>query len=111
MSTTVVLRPARHDEDRVLRRLADLDSAAPLTGEVVLAVDGDRAVAAMSVTDGRVVADPFTRTADTVELLREYVAGLRDGRMSLAERLGRTRRKRTARRDRRSGRGRARLAY
>jgi hypothetical protein len=110
MFSTVVIRPARHDEDHVVHRLSVLDSAETLTGEVVLAVERDRAVAAISVTDGRVVADPFTPTADAVELLREHAAGLRHGRTSLAERLGRSRRTHS-RRDRRMARRPARFAY
>ena len=44
--------------------------AEPLTGEVLLAVADGRPVAAMSVDDGRVAADPFERTGEAVALLR-----------------------------------------
>ncbi|HEV2786327.1 MAG TPA: hypothetical protein VGV67_08075 [Solirubrobacteraceae bacterium] len=77
MSATVVLRHARPEEDGVARRLAALDSASALRGDVVLALVGDRAVAALSLADDRVVADPFVRTASAVALLREFAAALR----------------------------------
>ena len=53
-----------------LTRLAALDETEPLTGDVLLAVADGRAVAALSVDDGRVVADPFARTGEAVALLR-----------------------------------------
>jgi hypothetical protein len=53
-----------------LTRLAALDESEPLTGEVLLAIADGEAVAAMSVDDGRVIADPFARTREAVELLR-----------------------------------------
>jgi hypothetical protein len=95
MSSTVSLRPARPNERHVLQRLAGLDSAPGLHGEVILAVQSGRAVAAMSLEDDRVVADPFVPSASAVELLRTYVAGLHD-RHALAAR--RARRRRSARR-------------
>jgi hypothetical protein len=52
-------------------RLADLDSAAALGGDLVIGAEMDgRLLAAISVADGTVVADPFTRSAAAVELLR-----------------------------------------
>lgn len=66
----MVLRAARPTDETVLRRLAALDSTRPLRGRALVAeVDGEP-VAAISLADGRVVADPFRRTADVVELLR-----------------------------------------
>jgi hypothetical protein len=79
--TLLLLRPAAAEDDRALRRLAELDSAAPLRGPIVVAVaDGDL-VAAVSLADGRAVADPFRRTADVLALLREHA-----GRPPRAER-------------------------
>ena len=85
---SVVIRPAHPADADVVRRLAHLDSADELHGEVLLAVQGDRAVAAMSLTEGRVVADPFTRTAHAVELLREHADGLRTGRSTARRAAG-----------------------
>lgn len=66
----VQLRPARADEDAVVRELAALDDARPLEGPVLLAIVGDRAVAAIALDDERVVANPFVHTAHAVSLLR-----------------------------------------
>ncbi|UGS35268.1 hypothetical protein [Capillimicrobium parvum] len=67
---TIVIRPARPEDERALTRLAALDSAAALQGEVLVAdVEGD-VVAALAVEQDRAVADPFRPTADLVELLR-----------------------------------------
>jgi len=66
---TVELRLAAGADGHVVRRLAALDDAAELAGPVLLAVvDGD-AVAGLSLRDGRVVANPFVSTRDTVALL------------------------------------------
>lgn len=67
---TLTLRLAQDDEGPAVRRLAQLDSAPDLKEPVLLAVvDGD-AVAALSLLDGRSVANPFIRTSETVDLLR-----------------------------------------
>jgi hypothetical protein len=63
------------DED-ALRRLAHLDSARPLSGEKLLAEHAGSLVAAVSMSDGSAIADPFRTTADTVELLRLRAAQL-----------------------------------
>ena len=68
--TPVLVRPARHVDAAALADLAALDSAAPLTGDVLLAVSGGEVAAAMSLDTGAVVADPFVPTTQLVELLR-----------------------------------------
>jgi hypothetical protein len=68
--TPVLVRPARSVDADDLVALAALDSAAPLTGDVLLAVSGGEVAAAMSLDTGAVVADPFVPTAHLVELLR-----------------------------------------
>jgi len=68
--TPVLIRPARTIDAADLRRLAALDSARPLTGDVLLAVSGGDVAAAMSLDTGAVIADPFQPTAHLVELLR-----------------------------------------
>jgi hypothetical protein len=65
----LALRVARDDEGDVIRRIADLDDARTLSGEVLLAVVDGEPIAARSLRDGRVVANPFVRTADAVALL------------------------------------------
>ena len=66
----VALRLAGPDEGHVVRRLASLDDAPPLAGQVLLAVVDGEAVAALSLSDGRVVANPFLPTEAAVGLLR-----------------------------------------
>ena len=70
MSSTIAIRSAHDDEVGVVLRLAALDSAPRLRGDVLLGVLDGEPVAALSLTDGRVVADPFRPTADVVALLR-----------------------------------------
>ena len=68
---TIALRRAHADERAAVDRLAKLDGARRLTGDdVLLAVVDGEPVAALSLDDGRVVADPFRPTAEVVDLLR-----------------------------------------
>ena len=53
-----------------LRELAERDTARGLRGDVVGAERDGRLMAAISLTSGDVVADPFHPTADLVALLR-----------------------------------------
>jgi len=62
-----------------LRRLAYLDSARPIAGQVVLAEQDGHVVAAVSLADGRAIADPFVATSDIVLLLRLRAAQLNNG--------------------------------
>jgi hypothetical protein len=75
---TIVIRRAGAADARVLTRLAALDSApVPGDGSLLAEVDGV-AVAALDPRDGRVVADPFARTADLVALLELRAGRLRE---------------------------------
>lgn len=87
----ITIRRATPADADVLTRLAGLDSARPLTGHVLLAEVEGRAVAAIAVADGRVIADPFERTTVAVAMLRIRAHHL------AAERHG-GRRRRTVRR-------------
>ncbi|MGH2949519.1 MAG: hypothetical protein ACRDPC_25230 [Solirubrobacteraceae bacterium] len=73
MTAPLVLRPATSVDAAGLERLAALDSAAPLTGDVLLAYAGGEVRAALSVDSGRAVADPFWPSAELVDLLRTAV--------------------------------------
>jgi hypothetical protein len=80
---SVELRLARADESRVLHRLAALDDAPDLDGEVLLALVDGKAIAALSLSDRRVVANPFVRTENAVTLLRiqaDHLFGRRERR-------------------------------
>ena len=69
-TSSLVLRPATSADTADLERLAALDSARPLAGEVMLAdADGD-VRAALSLETGRAVADPFYPSLELVPLLR-----------------------------------------
>ena len=81
MTSPLVLRPATSVDSAALRRLAALDSARPLTGEVMLAYAGGDVRAALSLETGRTVSDPFYPSAELVELLRA-AAGTRRSRRS-----------------------------
>lgn len=66
---TLAIRVAQSDEAGDLRRLADLDDAPPLAGQALVALLDGEPVAAMSLSDGRVVANPFIPTTDAITLL------------------------------------------
>jgi hypothetical protein len=72
----IVVRLAAAADRPVLERLAELDSARPPAAPVLLGVVGERPVAALSLHDGRTVADPFVPTADMLDLLRLRAAQL-----------------------------------
>ncbi len=77
---TVALRLAGADEADIVRELAELDDATALTGPVLLALVNGEAVAALSLSEHRVVANPFVRTEDAVALLRLRANHLWGGR-------------------------------
>jgi hypothetical protein len=66
----VTLRIGSLADQRPLARLAELDSAAPLGQPVLLAEVEGELRAALALSGGAVVADPFYPTADLVDLLR-----------------------------------------
>jgi hypothetical protein len=66
----LVIRRAVAADAVALQRVAELDSAPRPAGEMVVAEQGGSLVAAVSLSDGTAIADPFRPTADIVELLR-----------------------------------------
>jgi hypothetical protein len=76
----LVLRRGRPADAAEIATVAELDNARPLTGHTIVAEAGGRIVAAISLHDGRVVADPFAPTADVVEMLRLRTAGGRSAK-------------------------------
>ena len=72
----LLIRPATASDSAALVRLAQLDSRRLPAGPHLLAELDGRPVAALARPDGAVVADPFTRTAGIVALLRERAAQL-----------------------------------
>ena len=72
----IALRLAGSDEASELRKLARLDTARPLRGETLVALVDGKLVAAISLGDGRVIADPLAPTAEARELLHQRAAQL-----------------------------------
>jgi hypothetical protein len=71
------IRQATDADESALSRLADLDSQRPLSGPALIGeIDGNPA-AAVSLTDGRVIADPFKQTAVLSQLLHMRAGALR----------------------------------
>lgn len=66
----IVIRTASAVDTAAVERLAALDSSYAPRGDVLLAFEGAELRAALSVSSGHAVADPFERTAEVVELLR-----------------------------------------
>jgi hypothetical protein len=79
-SSSLVLRPATTADAADLERLAALDSARPLTGDVVLASVDGYVRAALSLESGRAVADPFYPSLELLPLLRTAVGAERPRR-------------------------------
>jgi hypothetical protein len=69
-TSTIILQQATAAEDEALRELSQLDSARTVFRPALMAIVDDRLIAAISLRDGRVVADPFVETEDAVALLR-----------------------------------------
>jgi hypothetical protein len=87
---TITIRHATEDDAPALDRLARLDSQRLPRGPHLVALAGDRYVAAVSLVDGRWVADPFVRSWPVVELLRSRIPALNgeDGRKPGLRALG-----------------------
>jgi hypothetical protein len=75
----VTIRSLGVGDGAAVSRLAQRDSARPPAGLLLGAEVGGRLLAAISARTGEVIADPFHRTAELVEALRER-AGQIDGR-------------------------------
>jgi len=73
----LTLRLATACDRAALARLAELEQAEQPAEPVLLGVVMQRAVAAVSLSDGRIVADPFFATSELVELLRLRARQLR----------------------------------
>lgn len=65
----LTIRLAGPEDAGALRRLAELDSARPLRGRVLLAESHGVPVAAVALETGLVTADPFQHSAGAVRML------------------------------------------
>jgi hypothetical protein len=92
---SVTLRFGVPADENPLARLAELDSSKPPAQPLLLAEVDGRLLAALALSDGTVVADPFHPTADLIDLLRARAHQLggntpmrRSGRSRSWSRLG-----------------------
>jgi hypothetical protein len=84
----VTLRFGSVDDEKSLTRLAALDSARPLEQPVLIAEVNGQLLAALALSDGTVIADPFHRTDYLIDLLRARAGQLDvDGRIRHCGRL------------------------
>jgi hypothetical protein len=76
------------DRDRIAR-IASLDSSHPIEGPALVGEIDGVAVAVVSLTDGRAVANPFRPTAGLVEVMRvrARAMGAADAHRSRARRV------------------------
>ena len=70
--TAIVLRPAVPADAAALDRLAQLDSRRLPAGPHLVAERDGALIAALARQSGVAIADPFTPSADAVELLRRW---------------------------------------
>ena len=76
-TATITIRRASDLDAAAIEHLAALDSARVPAGRLLVAAAGDDILAAVSTETGAVIADPFTPTADLVDLLRLRAERLR----------------------------------
>jgi hypothetical protein len=72
MAPEIRIRQATKSDVMAVRRLAALDDAASLKGSILVAELAGELRAAISVDNGRVVANPFAPTAELVDMLRMH---------------------------------------
>jgi hypothetical protein len=72
----ITIRRATDDDARALRRLAALDSQRLSAGPHLIALSDGEPIAAISLNDGRWVANPFAISEPIVALLRERAGHL-----------------------------------
>ena len=88
-ANSYVLRLATDADAPTLTRLAALDGKAPLKGSILIGELHGEPVAALSLPDDRIVADPFNPTAHLLATMRRRAYGMRavEEMPSLRERL------------------------
>jgi hypothetical protein len=70
LTDTIRIRPAKPDDSLELARLGQLDCAPVPPAPLLLAFEGAELRAAISLSTGASIADPFAHTARLVKLLR-----------------------------------------
>jgi hypothetical protein len=76
-ANTYLIRPARDEDADALLRLAVRDSRAPLTGRVLIGQIDQTTAAAISLADGRSIADTSRATGHLLACLRIQAQALR----------------------------------
>ncbi|MDQ2675663.1 MAG: hypothetical protein M3Y34_02550 [Actinomycetota bacterium] len=76
-SAEITIRTARDEDMASLARVAARDTHAMPQGRLLVATVGTDVRAAISLDDGAIVADPFHRTAELVEMLKIRTAATR----------------------------------
>jgi hypothetical protein len=84
-----VIRQATQDDERALHRLAELDGQRPFSGPALIGEIDGLPAAAVSLFEGRVIADPFQPTTVLRQVLRIRLGALQaySSTPALAERL------------------------
>jgi hypothetical protein len=84
-----IIRHATENDRRALQRLTELDSEQPLSMPALVAEKRGLPAAAISLADGRIIADPFENTAVLRQLLRYRFGALQaySRQPSLSERM------------------------
>lgn len=72
----MIIRRTIPDDTAALLRLAALDDARALHGDALVAEVDGQIHAAIALSDGRAIADPFRPTAELVDLLKMRAAQL-----------------------------------
>ena len=73
----ITIRAAGPQDAQALRRLAGRDSSKVPDGDLLIALVGVEARAAVSLTTGATIADPFHRTAELIGMLTLHASRVR----------------------------------
>jgi hypothetical protein len=79
LTNTISIRTATPDDAQAVTQLALLDSAEPPAAPLLLAERDGRLQAALSLSDGTTIGDPFAPTAELIALLHVRAERLRGG--------------------------------
>ena len=69
-TANISIRSPHHDDYSAIWQVAALDDALVPAGELLVAELDGEIVAALSLTSGESIADPFRRSAEALDLLR-----------------------------------------
>ena len=95
-SAEIIIRAATAEDAREIARVAGRDTHELPVGPLLVATVGDRVRAAISLSDGTFVADPFHPTSELVQMLKIRVGAVDSARSGGIARRLRTSRAATA---------------